>query len=58
MQCNYSIATRQSNENPIITYTQFDASSGGDKIWNDLKQNGKFKVDDIEDNTKGNYLAS
>lgn len=53
MQCNYVLGTRQSSSHSISHCTQFDAAGSGEKIWNDLKQNGKLSSEEKDENTKG-----
>lgn len=54
MKCTYCLACKESDEYGvhISTCNKFDPNSNGDKIWQDLKENGKLTDKSIDENLK------
>lgn len=52
MRCNYSIASKISSEINLSRCIKFDPASNGDKLWQDLKENGKLTEKSIDENCK------
>lgn len=50
MGCTYSLSCKQSSEVSITKCSQFDPNGNGEKFWNDLKTNGEF-TENVVDNT-------
>lgn len=52
MECTYCIACRVSPEINISRNHKFDPAGTGDKIWHDLKENGKLTDKGIDEHLK------
>lgn len=56
MECTYSVACKVSPEINISRCHKFDPASSGEKLWNDLKENGKLTDKSIDENLKSKSL--
>lgn len=52
MHCTYSISSKISSEINLSRCVKFDPASNGDKLWQDLKENGKLTEKSIDENCK------
>lgn len=56
MDCTYNIACKvATDENEITCCTKFDPTANGEKIWDDLKENGKLSQKSNDENLKCEY---
>lgn len=59
ISCVYSVACKTAtDENEITCCTKFDPSSSGEKLWEDLKENGKLTEKSIEENIKSECVLT
>lgn len=54
MNCTYSIACK-GDKNSLSYCTQFDPSGNGEKLWNDLLENGKLTELVADEHLKGKF---
>lgn len=53
MECTYNVACKvAAEENEITCCTKFDPTANGEKIWEDLKENGKLTAKSYDENLK------
>lgn len=57
MECTYNIACRNTTEVSVSRCHKFDPSGTGEKIWNDLKENGKLTERSVEEHPKTKDVA-
>lgn len=55
MKCTYALAAKGDADN-LSACTRFDPSGNGEKLWNDLKKNGKLTESSVDENLKGSTL--
>lgn len=56
MECTYCVACKVSPEINISRCHKFDPSGSGEKLWTDLKENGKLTEKSVEETTKSKSL--
>lgn len=56
MPCTYCLGCKQTSDINITRCNKFDPSGNGEKIWNDLKENGKLTEKSIDENLKCNLI--
>lgn len=52
MQCTYCISCKTSSEINLTRCKKFDPTGNGEKLWNDLKENGQLTEVSVEENLK------
>lgn len=52
MECTYCVACKVSPEINISRCHKFDPANSGEKLWNDLKENGKLTDKSVDENLK------
>lgn len=52
MECTYCVACKGSPEVNISRCHKFDPSGSGEKLWNDLKENGKLTEKCVDETLK------
>lgn len=57
MECTYCVACKVLPEINISRCHKFDPSGSGEKLWNDLKENGKLTEKSVDENLKCKYLS-
>lgn len=57
MKCTYALACKGEADN-ISTCIKFDPCGNGEKLWNDLKKNGKLTEDSVDENFKGRLRSA
>lgn len=56
MPCTYCLGCKQTSDINITRCNKFDPSGNGEKIWNDLKENGKLTEKSTDENLKCNLI--
>lgn len=57
MDCTYSIACKNKGDDGVITSCpKFDPLSNGEKLWKDLKENGKLTEKSVDENLKSKKI--
>ncbi|XP_055634667.1 non-lysosomal glucosylceramidase [Toxorhynchites rutilus septentrionalis] len=57
MQCTYCISCKSSSEINLTRCEKFDPTTNGEKLWNDLKENGNLTEKSFDENIKGKDVA-
>ncbi|XP_058446852.1 non-lysosomal glucosylceramidase [Malaya genurostris] len=57
MQCTYCISCKTSSEINLTRCEKFDPAGNGEKLWNDLKENGYLTDKSTDDTIKGKDVA-
>lgn len=58
MDCTYTVASKcTSDVNEVSCCVKFDPAASGEKLWDDLKENGKLTDKCIDDNFKSKSRA-
>ncbi|KAG4076220.1 hypothetical protein HA402_014769 [Bradysia odoriphaga] len=57
MECTYCIACKVSPEINISRCHKFDPCGSGEKLWNDLRENGKLTEKSVDENLKSKDVA-
>ncbi|XP_055381934.1 non-lysosomal glucosylceramidase isoform X2 [Condylostylus longicornis] len=57
MKCSYNLGCKISPEINITRCTKFDPSSNGEKLWNELNENGIIKEEIIDENLKSKDIG-
>lgn len=52
MDCTYNIACKNVADVNVSRCQQFDPAGSGEKLWNDLKENGKLTEKSTDENLK------
>lgn len=52
MDCTYNIACKTLTSNVVTRCQQFDPTGTGEKLWNDLKDNGILTEKSTDENLK------
>ncbi|XP_062545738.1 non-lysosomal glucosylceramidase [Armigeres subalbatus] len=57
MQCTYCVSCKTSSEINLTRCLKFDPTGSGEKLWNDLKENGKLTEASVDENLKSKDVA-